>query len=86
MLETEFNILPKSVRAEAQALDKEMRQWLSGILQEGRACGEFVFNGEADSKALVITATLQGALQIARAAGAQTVITAMRQLKQDLGV
>ena len=86
MLETEFNILPESVRDEAQALDKEMREWLSGILEEGRVCGEFVFSGEAEGKALVITATLQGVLQIARAAGAGVVFTAVRQLKKDLGM
>lgn len=86
MLEAEFNVLPVPVRVEAQALDKEMRQWLSGILEEGRTCGEFVFSGEADSKALVITATLQGVLQIARAAGAKVVFAALRQLKKDLGI
>jgi TetR/AcrR family transcriptional repressor of nem operon len=86
MLETEFNILPVAVRDEAQALDREMREWLSGVLEEGRASGEFVFFGGAEDKALVITATLQGVLQIARAAGAEVVFAAVRQLKKDLRI
>lgn len=86
MLEAEFNVLPVPVQAELQALDNEMRQWLSDVLEEGRSCGAFVFSGEADSKALVITATLQGILQIARVAGPEVVFTAFRQVKKDLGV
>ncbi len=86
MLETEFNTLPEPVRAQAQALDTEMRQWLSDVLEEGRSRGEFTFDGEAGGKALVITATLQGALQIARAAGSEIVFSALRQLKRDLGI
>jgi TetR/AcrR family transcriptional repressor of nem operon len=86
MLETEFNILPVVVRNEAQALDREMREWLSEVLEEGLTSGEFVFSGEAEDKALVITATLQGVLQIARAAGAEVVFAAVRQLKKDLGI
>jgi len=86
ILETEFNVLPVAVRDEAQALDKEMREWLSGVLEEGRASGEFVFDGEAMGKSLVITASLQGVLQIARAAGPEVVFAAVRQLKKDLGI
>ena len=86
MLETEFNTLPGPVRAEAQALDKEMRQWLGEVLEQGRSHGEFTFDGEPDNKALVITATLQGVLQIARAAGSEVVFNALRQLKTDLGI
>jgi len=86
ILETEFNILPVAVRVEAQALDMEMREWLSRVLEDGRVSGEFVFTGEAEGKALVITATLQGVLQIARAAGSEVVFAAVRQLKKDLGI
>jgi TetR/AcrR family transcriptional repressor of nem operon len=86
ILETEFNVLPVVVRDEAQALDTEMREWLSVVLEDGRASGEFVFDGEAKGKSLVITASLQGVLQIARAAGPEVVFTTVRQLKKDLGI
>ena len=86
ILETEFNILPITVRDEAQALDKEMREWLSRVLEDGRASGEFVFVGDAEGKALIITAALQGILQIARAAGPEVVFATVRQLKKDLGI
>jgi TetR/AcrR family transcriptional repressor of nem operon len=86
VLETEFNVLPVPLQEAAQALDREMRDWLSGVLEQGRATGEFVFDGSADAKALVITATLQGVLQIARTAGSKVVFTAIRQLKIDLGL
>lgn len=86
VLETEFNVLPVSVRDEAQVLDKEMREWLSGVLEEGRESGEFVFAGNSEGKALIITAALQGILQIARAAGPEVVFATVRQLKKDLGI
>lgn len=86
MLEAEFNVLPAPVQGEVQALDEEMRRWLSNVLEEGRSSGSFVFSGEADSKALVMTATLQGILQIVRVAGPAVVFTAFRQLKKDLGI
>jgi hypothetical protein len=45
-----------------------------------------VFEGNADAKALIITATLQGVLQIARTAGSKVVFAALRQLRVDLGL
>lgn len=86
VLETEFNVLPVSLQEAAHTLDREMRAWLSGVLEEGRDSGEFVFDGSPEAKALVITATLQGVLQIARTAGSEVVFTALRQLKIDLGL
>lgn len=86
VLETEFNVLPVPLQDAAQTLDREMRVWLGSVLDVGRASGEFRFEGEADAKALVITATLQGVLQIARSAGSEAVFSAIRQLKIDLGL
>lgn len=86
VLETEFNVLPVSLQEAAHTLDREMRAWLSGVLDEGRDSGEFVFDGSPEAKALVITASLQGVLQIARTAGSEVVFTALRQLKIDLGL
>lgn len=84
MLETEFNTIAESVRDQIRALDEQMRCWLSEVLAQGRASGEFQFVGTPEHKALIITAALQGVLQIARPAGRSVVINALRQLRMDL--
>lgn len=86
VLEAEFNSIPESMRLEALALDQEIREWLARALEEGRKQGIFRFSGSAKEKALLIVATLQGALQISRAVGRDGFSTCVRQLKRDLGL
>lgn len=86
VLEAEFNAIPESMRLEVLALDQEMREWLARALEEGRHQGLFRFEGTAEDKALLIAATLQGALQISRAVGREGFSTCVHQLKQNLGL
>ncbi len=86
MLETEFYAIPEAMRVETLSLDQEIRRWLAQALREGRDQGLFRFRGSAKDKALLLVATLQGALQLSRAVGRDGFSACVRQLKWDLGV
>lgn len=83
-LETEFNSLPASLREQTESLTRELLTWLQAILQEGRDAGVFHFSGDPSGKAALILASLQGALQIARALGTEKFHAVVEQHKQDL--
>ena len=86
MLEAEFYAIPEPMQLESRQLDKEMRDWLAGVLDEGRSLGVFSFEGLAGDKVLVVVAALHGVLQIARAAGPQVFALTIRQIKRELGI
>jgi len=83
-LETEFNSLPDSLREQTEALTRELLTWLQATLQEGKDVGIFHFGGDSASKAALILASLQGALQLARALGTDKFHAVVAQHKQDL--
>ena len=83
-LETEYSSLPPSLREQTEALTRELLTWLQATLQEGRDAGVFQFGGDVASKAALILASLQGALQMARALGTEKFHTVVEQHKQDL--
>jgi AcrR family transcriptional regulator len=83
-LEVEFNSIPAGLRADVEALHREMLAWLEVTLREGREAGLFEFNGEPASKAALIFSSLQGALQMARALGPQKFRDVIEQHKLDL--
>jgi TetR/AcrR family transcriptional repressor of nem operon len=83
-LQTEFNSLPASLREQTEALTRELLTWLQATLQEGRDAGVFHFGGDPAGKAALILASLQGALQMARALGTEKFHAVVEQHKQDL--
>ena len=83
-LETEFSSLPISLREQTETLTRELLIWLQATLQEGRDAGVIHFVGDAANKAALILASLQGALQIARALGTDKFHAVVEQHKQDL--
>lgn len=83
-LETEFNSIPDALRSQTEAMTREYLEWLEAALQEGREAGVFHFNGSAADKAALILASLQGALQMARALGTKKFNAVVQQHKQDL--
>lgn len=83
-LETEFNSIPDALRQQTEALTGELLTWLASMLDEGREAGVFQFNGQPADKAALILASLQGALQMARALGTETFYAVVEQHKQDL--
>ncbi len=83
-LETEFNSLPDSLRQQTEGLTGELLAWLGSTLEEGRGTGAFRFRGDPADKAALILSSLQGALQMARALGAEKFYAVIEQHKQDL--
>ena len=86
VLEAEFGAIPDEMREAVRALDADIRDFLSMVLEDGRQRQIFHFNGKAEDKALVVVSALQGALQIARAAGSKAFTRVIRQIERDLGV
>jgi AcrR family transcriptional regulator len=83
-LETDFTSIPASLREQTEALTRELLAWLEATLKEGSDAGIFHFGGDAASNAALILASLQGALQMARALGTVKFHAIVRQLKRDL--
>ncbi len=86
ILEAEFNAIPEAMQRECRLLDSEMRDWLAGVLDEGRAQGKFEYGGPTSEKVLLIMAALQGVLQIARVVGPEVFTACIKQIKQELNV
>jgi TetR/AcrR family transcriptional repressor of nem operon len=83
-LETEFNAIPAALREQTESLARELLSWLEAVLEEGRQAGDFRFGGKAADKAALILASLQGALQMARALGNRKFQAVVQQHRQDL--
>ncbi len=83
-LEIDFNSIPASLREQTEALTRELLTWLQTTLNEGREAGVFHFRGDPAGKAALILASLQGALQMARALGTGKFHEVVHQHKQDL--
>lgn len=84
ILQAEYHSIPEEMRASASALIVDLQLWLTRLLAEGREQGAFRFPGEPADQAMVIGATLQGALQIARAWGPERFDTALEQLRRQM--
>jgi len=84
VLEAEFNSIPGALRQQTESLTGELLTWLTSTLIEGKEAGVFQFNGQAADKAALILSSVQGALQIARALGAEKFQAVIQQHKQDL--
>jgi TetR/AcrR family transcriptional regulator, transcriptional repressor for nem operon len=83
-LETEFPSLPETLRHQTEGLTSELLAWLGATLAEAKEAGLFHFNGEPADKAALILSSLQGALQMARALGAEKFQAVLEQHKRDL--
>ena len=86
VLEAEFNAISEEMQGSLKHFDRIIRTFLAETHERGRALGLLEFEGEAEHKSLVISATLQGALQIARVAGAKAFFSTIRQLQRDLKI
>ncbi len=82
VLEAEYGSLPDGMRQEVRSLASEIHAWLARTLRQGLDAGEFGFSGNADDQAIVLGATVQGALHMARAFGPGHYHAAIAQLKR----
>lgn len=76
--------MSKTIRDETEGLVTDMLTWLTEVLAEGREDGLVKFEGKPEDKALVVMASTQGALQIARIAGEKQFKAIIKTIKQDL--
>ena len=65
-LETDFKTLPQEMQKETRLFISTMHQWLENLLSEGRKKGEFKFTGLPTDHAILISCSLQGAIQNVR--------------------
>lgn len=82
-LQAEYHTIPETLQESVRALVVDMQAWLTRLLAEGRDVA-FRFPGEPEDQALVLMATLQGALQIARASGSGRFEAALEQVRRQL--
>ena len=83
-LQSEFNVIPKSVQEDVRELFDTGKRWLQSVLEEGRARAELAFEGRPDERAALILSAVQGGLQVARAAGAKEFLAVTKQIMLDL--
>jgi TetR/AcrR family transcriptional regulator, transcriptional repressor for nem operon len=81
-LETDFKTLPTEMQVETQKFASTFLVWMEGVLEEGREKRAFSFPGEAKDQAILILSSLQGALQMTRAAGPSCLHLAMAQIRR----
>jgi AcrR family transcriptional regulator len=81
-LETDFKTLPAEMQTETQKFASAFLVWMEEVLEEGREKRLFSFPGEAKDQAIVILSSLQGALQMTRAAGPSCLHLAMAQIRR----
>ena len=67
ILAAEYATLPKSVKAEVTRFFDANETWLAGVLEQGRRSKDVNFGGPAIETARTITASLEGAMMLARA-------------------
>jgi len=84
ILDAEFHTISDEMRRSTRALTREMHGWLTELFRAGRSHGEVCFRGEPDGVAAVVGATVQGALQIARAVGRGSFHLTIEHLKLQL--
>jgi TetR/AcrR family transcriptional repressor of nem operon len=84
VLTADYFSIPESMREEGAKLEQEVFTWLMKVLDVGREQGEFRFDGDARTKALIIMSTLQGARQLSRMMGTEVLSTALESLREEL--
>ena len=84
-LETDFKTLPTEMQVETRKFASTFLVWMEGVLEEGRKKRIFSFPGESKDQAILILSSLQGALQMTRAAGPSCLHSTMAQIRRLVG-
>jgi AcrR family transcriptional regulator len=86
VLESNYTIFPEAMQVLTKSLSKDIRTWLTRILDSGRNAGAFKFEGTAENKSLILSAALQGASMMAHVDSPDIFETTVLQLKRELGL
>jgi TetR/AcrR family transcriptional repressor of nem operon len=79
-LETDFKTLPQEMQEETRRFISTMHRWMENLLSEGKKKGEFKFSGLPKDHALLISCSLQGAIQNVRVTGPSCFDSAMKEI------
>ena len=85
-LAIDYGELPDDVRAANERFMQASHQWMTRVLTVGRDQGEFEFEGDPDSRAMLILAAIQGARQMSRLKGQDVLDGIFIQIRRDLGI
>jgi TetR/AcrR family transcriptional repressor of nem operon len=85
-LSSDFNSLPEPVQEAGRRLVDAMVKWMTRVCTVGREQGQFRFEGDPEHKAQAILASLQGARQLTRFRGPDTLSAVITQIRRDLGL
>ncbi len=69
MLASEYETLAEPMRELLSDFFRRNEEWLSSLLDQGRAAGGFDFEGDTNGTAIAIVGALEGAMLVARAHG-----------------
>ncbi len=83
---TDFYTIPEPAQREAELLVHELLEWLTHVLNVGREDGTFRFGGRSEDRAISIKACLQGAAQLGRIMGPETLDCAINEIRRDVGI
>ncbi len=83
-MQSEFNIIPESMKKKVKKLSKYENDYLIEILDEGLADGSFQFKGGSKSMAIMIVASYKGALQYSRVMDYDIVKTIVEQIYKQV--
>ncbi len=86
MAASDYELLPDEVRAQAKLLMEETLAWLTRVLEVGRDQGHLDFETDPESRAIVLAASVGGALQLSRLKGVEVLDKVISQIRYDLGI
>lgn len=84
LLQLEYHLIPETMQKNLNKVYNSDIQWLEKILTQGLESGEMKFKGTPKDQALLITASLQGALINARAEDINIFEQIMEQIKNSM--
>ena len=86
IMASEYVTIPQAMQEAGRRLSLNMQNWMTKVLEVGRNQGQIRFEGNARDKALLILTSMQGASQMARMTGPETMDATVRQIRVDLGI
>lgn len=85
-LSVNVDSLDKKVVNALQRFMEDSHKWLTRVLEVGREQGEVTFEGDAEKRAWTLLAVFQGARQLVRLHGTETLDAIIEQEKAQLGI
>jgi len=85
-LAIDYDDLTDEIKQANDRFMKDSVKWLTKVLETGQEQGEIKFNGDPQTKAVSILATIQGARQLARVHGVDWLEKMFDQIRLDLNI